>query len=146
MSQDGVIIRKARLDDLDAIKTIADANKEAIGFILRPVLACNIEYGWVLAAEMAHEVVGFVNYRHRQDDQTTLYEICVAAERRGNGVGRALIEALIEECRGKNKERIRLKCPIDNEANIFYDKMDFTQVGEEKGRRRKLVVWEYCLD
>ena len=72
------VIRKATSQDLEAIKQIADANKEAIGFVLRPALAQNIKRGWVLVAEREGVVIGFANYRHRQDDQTTLYEICVA--------------------------------------------------------------------
>lgn len=139
------VIRKATLQDLEAIKQIADANKEAIGFVLRPALAQNIEQGWVLVAEKGGVVIGFANYRHRRDEQTTLYEICVAEEHRGNGVGRALLEALMKECRDLGKGYLRLKCPVGSEANAFYASLAFEQLGRERGKNKELILWERAL-
>jgi len=140
-----VSIRKAKLQDLEAIKQIADANKEAIGFVMRPALAENIKRGWVLVAERAGVVVGFASYRHRRDEQTTLYEICVAEGQRGNGVGRALLEALTEEGHRLGKSYLRLKCPVDSEANAFYASLAFDQVGKEQGKAKELIKWEKAL-
>jgi len=142
---DYAVIRKATLQDLEAIKQIADANKKAIGFVLRPALAQNIGRGWVLVAEKDGLVIGFANYRHRRDEQTTLYEICVAEEHRGNGVGKALLEALIEEGHCLGKERLRLKCPVGNEANAFYANLGFEQAGRERGKNKELILWEKSL-
>ena len=87
-----IYIRKAHLGDLDNIKALADDNKDALGFILRPALQTAIERGWVLVAEDARQkLIGFVHYRHRHDFQTTLYDICVVQSWRGNGVGQLLI-------------------------------------------------------
>jgi ribosomal protein S18 acetylase RimI-like enzyme len=135
-------IRKAEQKDLDSIKIIADANKDAIGFVLRPALAEAIQRRWVLVAEGNEQLVGFANYRHRQDQQTTLYEICVAEDYRGNGMGKALLNALVEESRRLGKTIIRLKCPAGNKANDFYDGLGFVRVGLEQGKRRKLIHWE----
>ena len=138
-------IRKAEQEDIDRIKAIADSNKDAIGFVLRPALVEAIQRKWVLVAEDSGQLIGFAQYRHRRDSQTTLYEICVAEEYRGNGVGRALLDALVEESRRLGKTIIRLKCPADNEANGFYDHLRFVRVGWEQGRRRKLIRWESQL-
>ena len=138
-------IRKARLRDLEAIKQIADANKEAIGFVLRPALAQNIERGWVLVAERAGVVIGFASYRHRRDEQTTLYEICVSEGQRGNRVGEALITALVAESRCQGKSFLRLKCPADSDANAFYEDLGFERVGREEGKHRELIQWERAL-
>ncbi len=140
-----IIIRKATLKDLEAVKRIADVNRASIGFVLRAALIRNIERGWLLVAEEDEMVVGFANYRHRRDDQTTLYEICVAEEHRGNGVGRALLDRLITECQQMGKRYLRLKCPADNEANAFYSKLGFEQVGRERGKRRELIIWEKII-
>jgi ribosomal protein S18 acetylase RimI-like enzyme len=138
-------IRKAEQKDLDSIKAIADANKDAIGFVLRPALAEAIGQGWVLVAEGNGQLIGFANYRHRQDQQTTLYEICVAEDYRGNGVGRALLDTLVKESHRLGKTIIRLKCPADSRANDFYDSLAFVRVGFEQGKRRKLILWERQL-
>ena len=68
MGVDNVRVRKARAEDLDAIKALADANKASLGFVLRPALAAGIEQEWLLVAERTGHVIGFVHYRHRQDN------------------------------------------------------------------------------
>jgi len=73
VSRNDIQIRKAEMGDLDTIKSLADANKAALGFVLRSALSAGIEKGWVLVAEISKEgLVGFVHYRHRQDEQTTI--------------------------------------------------------------------------
>jgi len=142
---DGGTIRKGRPSDLDIIKAIADASRSAIGFVPRPALARGIECGWMLVAQSRQEVIGFANYRHRQDQQTTLYEICVAEGHRRGGIGRALLRALIKESRNVGKTVIRLKCPMDSEANSFYRRVGFVQSSQQPGKIRPLTCWERQL-
>jgi ribosomal protein S18 acetylase RimI-like enzyme len=142
MGADNVSVRKARAEDLDAVKALADANKASLGFVLRPTLAIGIQRDWLLVAERAGQVIGFVHYRHRQDSQTTLYEICVDEASRRNGVGRSLVQALAVESQALGKASIRLKSPTDLPANEFYQKLDFALVGTEQGKRRPLNIWE----
>jgi len=142
MDTNEVRVRKACAEDLDAVKALADANKSALGFVLRPALAAGIQRGWLLVAEQAGQVIGFIHYRHRQDSRTTLHEICVDETWRGNGVGRLLVQALAAESEALGKLCIRLKSPADLPANEFYRQMGFTLVGVEQGKRRRLNVWE----
>jgi ribosomal protein S18 acetylase RimI-like enzyme len=152
MEPNGVRVRKACMEDLDAIKSLADANKVALGFVLRPALAAGVQRGWLLVAERAGQVaeqphvIGFVHYRHRRDAQTTLYEICVEEAWRGNGVGRALVRALLVESAARGKVCIRLKAPSDLPANKFYQQLGFTLADTEQGKRRQLNTWEIRLD
>lgn len=145
MGDNSVHVRKARAEDLDAIKALADANKASLGFVLRPALAAGIERGWLLIAERAGQVIGFVHYRHRQDSQTTLYEICVDEASRRNGVGRSLVQALSAESQALGKACIRLKAPVDLSANEFYQQTGFALVNVHQGKRRQLNVWEIRL-
>jgi ribosomal protein S18 acetylase RimI-like enzyme len=142
MDTDKTRVRKACAEDLDSIKALADANKSSLGFVLRPALAAGIQRGWLLVAEHAGHVIGFLHYRHRQDSQTTLYEICVDKAWRGNGVGRSLVQALAAESEAMGKVRIRLKAPTDLPANVFYRQVGFILAGVEWGKRRQLNVWE----
>lgn len=143
--RDGGTIRKGRASDLDIIKAIADASRSAIGFVPRPALARGVECGWMLVAQSGEEVIGFANYRHRQDHQTTLYEICVAEGHRRDGIGHAMLRALIKESRKQGKTVIRLKCPMDSEANSFYRRAGFLQSSHEPGKIRPLACWERQL-
>ena len=130
-------VRKASHADLDGIKAIADANKDTLGFVLRPALAENIARQWVLVAESNSRILGFCNFRHRRDRQTTIYEICVSQGYRGQGIGRAMIEALAKEC----QSCIRLKAMQGIAANDFYRHLGFQLVGTEQGKKRVLNLW-----
>jgi ribosomal protein S18 acetylase RimI-like enzyme len=145
MGVDNMRVRKARAEDLDAVKALADANKASLGFVLRPALAAGIQRDWLMVAERAGQVIGFVHYRHRQDSQTTLYEICVDEASRRNGVGRSLVQALAIESQALGRACIRLKSPADLLANKFYQQLGFELVGTEPGKRRPLNVWEMLV-
>ena len=140
-------IRKATEKDIDKIKLIADANKDSIGFVLRPKLESALNRGELLVATTRNgRVLGFANYHHRKDAQTTLYEICVKEEHRGNGIGRKLIQALVEESKTIGKKKVLLKCPESLEANAFYRKLCFENIAKENGRKRCLNVWALNLN
>jgi N-acetylglutamate synthase-like GNAT family acetyltransferase len=137
----GFTVRRAALADLDAIKELADTHKNELGFVLRPALARSVAREELLVAENHADVVGFVEYHHRQDHQTTLYHIVVDLDHRGMGVGRALINALRDEARDLGKSVIQLKCPADLQSRSFYGRVGFQSVGKEPGKNRCLVVF-----
>lgn len=135
------MIRKATPEDISAIKVIADKNKDTLGFVLRSTLLENIARSWVLVADVGGQVVGFVNYRHRRDEQTTIYEICVARAYRGQGIGQALVGALTQESVSQGKVFIQLKAITTIPANRFYERYGFTVLRVESGRKQPLNVW-----
>ena len=137
-----VVIRKATQEDLDAIKALADTHRYELGFVRRPALAEAVDRREVLVAYDCQDLVGFAEYRHRQDAQTTMYHIVVKQEYRGQGIGRALMEALRDEAQFEGKQVVRLKCPADLAANCFYKSVGYRLVGEETGKRRSLIIWE----
>lgn len=141
------VIRKATLEDIPSIKKIADANKNTLGFVMSPALAENIARGWGLVQVCAecepHKVVAFVNYRHRKDSQTTIYEICIAEDHRQRGVGRILLDALVQEAKERGKSFIQLKAIATIPANDFYRHYGFQLVGTEIGRKQLLNVWRF---
>jgi ribosomal protein S18 acetylase RimI-like enzyme len=137
----GFHTRKAEPKDLEVIKTIADEHRDELGFILRPALAESIRREEVIVSENGSGIIGFVEYHHRRDEQTTLYHIAVASDYRRRGIGRSLVSALREEARAFDKRVIRLKCPVDLPAQDFYARMGFQIEGEVEGKARRLVLW-----
>ncbi len=140
-----LVIRKATPADLDAIKAIADAHRHELGFVLRPALAESIGRGEVLVAENHQGLIGFAEYHHRRDAQTTLYHIAVIPQCRQQGVGRALVNALCAEASALGKLTVFLKCPADLSARGFYACLGFEVLGEEPGNGRSLIVWTLSL-
>jgi N-acetylglutamate synthase-like GNAT family acetyltransferase len=140
------IVRKAGLTDLESVKSLADAHKDELGFVLRPALAESINRGEVFIAENSVGLLGFVEYHHRRDKQTTLYHIAVKLDHRMQGVGRILVTSLINDTHGLGKSFIQLKCPADLPANHFYAHLGFTLVATEDRRHRPLNVWQLRLN
>jgi GNAT superfamily N-acetyltransferase len=150
--------RLAREQDIPELRALLKVSRTAFGFIPTIVLQEAIRQGEVVVATNVGAqcavpvgvhgrapLLGMIRYHHRRDRVTTLHEIAVHPGHQGRGIGRALLERLEEEARGRGQTAIRLKCPIDLPANGFYAHLGFTRVGIEAGKRRPLVVWEKQL-
>lgn len=143
-----MLIRRARLDDIDKVKALADNHKAELGFVLRPALEKSILSNELLVAsdEATSEVLGFTDFHHRRDEQTTLYHIVVAPRHRNQGIGTLLITALLSEANEHEKKRIVLKCPVDLDANNFYMKVGFRLLARQNGTGRDLNIWRIDLE
>lgn len=64
----------------------------------------------------------------------------VAAEHRGRGVGRALMEALIEAARAAEHDRLSLSVEPDNRAANLYRSLGFREVGRVGGSDTMLLT------
>jgi ribosomal protein S18 acetylase RimI-like enzyme len=139
-------VRGAQLTDIPSCKAIADAHRDALGFIVAATFADAIRRNQLLVADNSGEVVGFVRYNHRiRGNETALYDICVADSAQRQGVGRLLVEALIASCRLHGRLTIVLRCPENLPANEFYAHLGFQRIQVEPGRRRPLVLWRLTI-
>ncbi len=145
MSQNNYTIRKAVLSDLDEIKTLADAHKTELGFILRPALAKSIHKDELLVVANSKGLIGFVDYHYRNDEQITLYNIVIAPKYRRQGIGSRLVQSLVNEAKEREKRHILLKCPAELDANKFYEALDFQLSKVEPGKHRKLNIWRWMF-
>jgi len=146
MQHHAVTIRKASVHDLLAVKAIADANRESIGFVLRPALEEHMHRGWLYVAgyeDTQDTVVGFVNFRHRRDGWSVVYEICVDASARMQGVGHRLLSQLYSDVVNQQRKGVLLKCPEESPANEFYATVGLKCIGIVPGRQRRLVLWQW---
>jgi ribosomal protein S18 acetylase RimI-like enzyme len=140
-----LIIIKATPDDIDEIKRIADAHRRELGFVRRPSLLEAIDRSEVLIAKQNGSILGFVEYRHRKDEQTTLHNIAIVSTYQRKGIGRKLVERLVSEAQEMGKSHISLKCPVDLPANEFYKMLNFQLCGIEPGKRRNLKIWRWWI-
>ncbi len=140
-----IVINKATPSDINGIKKIADAHRKELGFVRRPSLLESINRAEVFVARQNGNIIGFVEYHHRKDEQTTLYNIAIEPAYRNTGVARNLIKQLIQESKERQKTRILLKCPNDLAANSFYEKFGFELYQVEPGKKRKLNIWQWLI-
>jgi len=134
-------IRKATLSDLSDIKLLADAYKNELGFVLRPALSRSIERNSLIIAQNSQGIIGFVEYHHRRDKQTTLHHIVVRDNHQRKGIGSELINQVVAEAKIMGSQTILLKCPEGLTANEFYKNIGFQNTKIENNKVRKLVVW-----
>jgi N-acetylglutamate synthase-like GNAT family acetyltransferase len=139
-------IRKGVHEDIPALKGLADQHKRELGFIVQGALKTSIDKSELLVAIWNGVVCGFVHYRHRNDGQTTLYNIVVSEDRRYCGIGRRLLKTLIQEAHTRQMQAILLKCPLDLPANSFYAKCGFVLIHTELGKFRPLNIWRHALE
>ena len=90
-------------------------------------------YRWVTDTNPRHRWLGyneqaFVHYRLRQkDDVRIVYEIAVAQELQGKGLGRLVLRRI--------GSPISLKTGVENEAaNRFYQALGFDHLGQSKSQ------------
>lgn len=153
-----MIVRKAASSDLPAILAIYNeiiANSTAI-YALHPVDLAE-RTAWfesrradgmpVLVAEDDAEVVGFssfgswrggwAGYRH-----TVEHSVHVRADRRGGGVGRRLMEALLPLARVHGKHVMIGGVDADNAASLrFHERLGFTKVAHFREVGQKFDRW-----
>ena len=153
-----VEVRLAKRSELKAVKRLADEHRHELGFVKLAALEKAIQERRLLVAVVPSSlvpcppsrvprIIGFVHFRCCKDGHATIYEIAVAPDWRGKGVGRKLVEAVCTYARLHSCTRLRLKCPIDLPANGFYQRLGFVRIGIEThdGNRRPLAIWELDL-
>ena len=140
-----VTIRHARPEDVAGAKVVTDRHKDELGFVRTSVLCEAQRRGWLLVAVKDEEIIGFANFRIRQDNNATLYDIVVDKPYRRQNIGKRLIQRLTWLVNVAGGEHIRLKCPQSLPANAFYEKLQFRHMGTEAGKKRHLNVWHYFL-
>lgn len=96
----------------------------------------NFMWSWATLGRKNHYWIklgqdGFVHYRKKDG----MYEVCeISVAEKKNGIGRKLIEAV--------PSPITLKTDENSEANKFYKKIGFTQIGTARSRKGKIFnVW-----
>lgn len=64
------------------------------------------------------------------DEYVNLYQMWVSPEYRGKGIGRALVQEIIDWCESRRKSGIRLGVTTTNKAAVeLYQSMGFVEVG-----------------
>ena len=151
-----MLVRPATIDDAAAIGDIynAEVTGSTVTFDLVP-RTLSQQQEWlrarsgahaVLVAEAAGEVVGFASlspYRDRPAYSTTVEDsVYVRADRRAGGVGRALLEGLVDTARDHGFHAVVARIVGGHESSIaLHASCGFVEVGTEREVGRKFGRW-----
>jgi len=139
-----IITKPAGLALIDGVKALADLHRDELGFHTRQSYVDGVRRGELIVATAGRRVVGFVRYHKRRDAATRIYEITTAPELRRKGVARQLVAAVVEECRRSDARMLRLSCPAELPANVFYEATGFVRTSSRSrpGKFRPLIEWQ----
>lgn len=136
---DSLRLRPARREDLDALLELDRAcfrpgiaySRTELRYFLFHARSVSI------VAEDEDGIAGFaiVEFHFEKGQRTGhIITIDVAEAQRRRGVGRLLMDALLERCREAEAVRLRLEVAVDNAAAIaFYERLGFTETGRIPG-------------
>ena len=156
VSQPGVAVRLARLDDAEAIRAIynLEVTGSTVTFDLVPRTLADQE-AWLaehagvhpaVVAELEGEVVGFGSlapYRNRPAYATTVENsVYVRSDRRGLGCGRAILAELVRLATVHGFHAVMARIVGGHEASIgLHARCGFELVGVEREVGRKFGRW-----
>jgi [ribosomal protein S18]-alanine N-acetyltransferase len=122
-----------RLEDVTELETILKASPEAAAWssiLLKE--ACEEKGAHLLVAWQGNEITGFVSGR-RVADEAEILNLAVKPEKRRGGVGRALVDALLEVFKREGATHVYLEVRQSNTGGIaFYEGLSFRQVGRRE--------------
>ena len=139
-------LRPMRTEDLDQVTAIEIANYEYpwTHTIFRDCLRAGYNC-WVLA--QGTEVIGYGVLTAAVGEAHVL-NVCIAAEHQGAGLGKRLMQRLIDLARWHRTERIFLEVrPSNARAIALYDQLGFNEIGKrpnyypaKRGREDAIVM------
>jgi len=136
-------------DELRAVVTAAvrgsvtDSQKDATALVEEIIRSLNdwIESGssgFHRKYSVKGRVVGFIIVQ----DYERISHLFVVPELQGRGMGRLLLEAAIQACRGKSPDR-KLQLNASSNAAGFYEAMGFRRAGPGLDRPGGCIPYEY---
>lgn len=166
-----VLIRKVKYEDIEQIVDININDwKKVYKGIIDDVILDNLnrdekierwkkhyDLGNVIVAEKEGKVLGYCRYDdnavyENTDIDSEIKAIYVDYDKSKNGVGRKLVEYVINDLRNKNKNKMIIWCLEKNQnARKFYEKMGGKLIDDEKyfeveGKRYKEVGYVYDIN
>lgn len=145
-----ISIEKAAISDLNVVRDIAyktwpDTYGEIVSaaqidYMLGSLycvetLSANVtekNHHFLLVKE-GHNYLGFASYEHHYNagPVTKIHKIYILPEAQGKGVGKMLINKVVDLVKEAGIEKLRLNVNRHNKAISFYRKLDFAIVAEE---------------
>ena len=131
---------------VDEIRQLADANKDALGFLPASVYSESAMKGglWV-AVDRIRKVRGYLLFGGRFP-RLRIFQIFVRSEYRGSGIARTLLEKLRDYGEQLNYLTITARVARELEANRFWEACGFLVTDRIPGKARGRPLNKYTLE
>lgn len=133
-------LRRAELNDVEFISELSnqlgyESTIEKIHNRLSEILNNSDNYIYVCMdnENIIGWIHGFYSLRVESDSFVEIGGLVVDENYRRNGIGKILVEKVIEWARFKKSDKIRVRCnAVRKETHIFYNRIGFNETKEQK--------------
>ena len=143
MRQDEVVIEPTAPGDVEAVTRLIGRVFEEYGFVFDPatelpdLLAFERHYGppkgAFFVARRGGQVVGSVGVERLSDSAAELHRLYLDANLRGRGLGRTLVESVLDWCRAAGLTHLVLWSDTRfDRAHVLYQRMGFGRTAERE--------------
>ena len=134
------------IDYVDQVRRLADANKEALGFLTATAYEEAAMKGclWVAVSGTARRLRGYLFFGVRFP-RLRVYQVYVCPEFRSSGTARTLIERL--KAYGEDHDYLSITARVASElpANRFWQALGFNVIGRYPGGKKGRTINRYAL-
>ena len=134
--------------DLDAVEALRERNTETLGFLAKGVLSHYLASGGGLGTKAPDgRLVAYQLFAlHRR--HIRIIHLCVAAEARGCGYAKALVDRLTDIARQRDIGVVKLNCRRDYPAHSLWPKLGFVPLDEKPAKTpgRRLTQWYLAIE
>lgn len=135
------VVGSAVAADLAFIVMLQKAHAAALGFLPRQALTEKIRAGQVLLARIEGTRAAFLHHGSLRRPEVRVFQIAVRPEVRSKGVGRALVQCLLDRAAAAGAGGVSLRCLSFLDANGFWRAAGFRLHATEPGAKGTLNVW-----
>jgi len=137
---DDIVIRKATAEDIDQIFTLVNSNaNQGLMLSRSKYRICSVLANFLVATNPAGELIGCGSLIPLWVDLAEIVSLAVRADLRGKGVGRILVQRLVEESR---QLKINTVMALTYQVE-FFSKLGFSVANKDEFPRK---VWRECLE
>lgn len=143
---DGIVIRRAETDDLDALVALEERSFDADRMSRRQYRRhLESDSARVLVASRQQLLGSVVVFFRKDSAQARLYSLAIDAAARGQGIGARLLEAALAAAGRQRCTAMRLEVRTDNAAAIaLYERHGFRRIGRyERYYQDGADAWRY---
>ena len=132
--------------DLNSVEALRRRNTETLGFLPEGVLSHYLDSGGGLGVKTQDNCLVAYLLFARQKNHIRIVHLCVAAEARGTGCARALVDQLVRVAESHDTGVIKLSCRRDYPAHSMWPNLGFVPLDEKPAKTagKSLTMWYWA--